>query len=226
MGGVSGELTRSQKRAQRTLRSLLEAGEHVFGANGLQQVTIAEITDRADVALGSFYNYFENRDALLDAVLDEAFESQLKLSRIMLRDDTSPANRLTSAIASQIHRARLDPAWASFSDSAALGRRWPHEDWRTKALETIERGRALGVFEIDDVAWTAELVLALSRSIFDPVNRGRSWSLEDELTAVLNSLFRLVGAPADIADEEIAWAVAMPIDLDLVERVRSSESTT
>jgi AcrR family transcriptional regulator len=51
-------------RGQRTRQRILDAAEQVFGERGYHQAGIAEITQRADVALGTFYLYFPDKHAV------------------------------------------------------------------------------------------------------------------------------------------------------------------
>jgi AcrR family transcriptional regulator len=58
-------------RGERTRRRLLAAGEEVFGRRGFQFASIAEITQGAGVAQGTFYLYFDNKRELIRAVIEE-----------------------------------------------------------------------------------------------------------------------------------------------------------
>lgn len=51
-------------RGQRTRQKLLDAAEAVFGELGFHNAGIVEITQRADVALGTFYLYFPDKKAI------------------------------------------------------------------------------------------------------------------------------------------------------------------
>jgi len=51
-------------RGQRTRQRILDAAEDVFGERGYHQAGIAEITQRAEVALGTFYLYFPDKHAV------------------------------------------------------------------------------------------------------------------------------------------------------------------
>ena len=58
-------------RGRRTRRSLLDAAAAEFGERGVHDASIASITARAGVALGSFYTWFDSKDALFrDLVAD------------------------------------------------------------------------------------------------------------------------------------------------------------
>ena len=54
-----------------TLREIMTAAEEVFGESGLDAATMAQIAERAGVAVGTLYNRFADRDALLEALLSE-----------------------------------------------------------------------------------------------------------------------------------------------------------
>lgn len=49
---------------------LLQAAEEVFADEGLQAAKVESIASRAGVSVGTVYNYFADRKALLDAVID------------------------------------------------------------------------------------------------------------------------------------------------------------
>jgi len=54
-----------------TVRSVLAAAEDVFAAEGLHEASMAQIAERAGVAVGTLYNHFKDRDALLKALIDQ-----------------------------------------------------------------------------------------------------------------------------------------------------------
>lgn len=61
-------ITRGHKKKARTRRALLDAALDVLAEHG-EGFSIADIATRAGVAHGTFYNYFADRDALIDAVV-------------------------------------------------------------------------------------------------------------------------------------------------------------
>jgi len=58
-----------QRRSRITIDTLFEATIQVLLANGLDKVTTIQIADRAGVSIGSLYQYFPNKRALLAAVV-------------------------------------------------------------------------------------------------------------------------------------------------------------
>jgi AcrR family transcriptional regulator len=58
-----------QRRSRVTIDTIFEAAIQVLLANGLDKITTIQIADRAGVSVGSLYQYFPNKRALLAAVV-------------------------------------------------------------------------------------------------------------------------------------------------------------
>lgn len=58
-----------QRRSRVTIDTIFEATIQVLLANGLDRITTIQIADRAGVSIGSLYQYFPNKRALLAAVV-------------------------------------------------------------------------------------------------------------------------------------------------------------
>ena len=56
-------------RGQRTMRKILDAARKEFGERGFADSSIVGITQRAGVALGTFYTYFESKEGLFQALV-------------------------------------------------------------------------------------------------------------------------------------------------------------
>lgn len=56
-------------RGQRTLRKILNAALEEFGEKGFSEGSIVGITSRAHVALGTFYTYFDSKEAVFHEVV-------------------------------------------------------------------------------------------------------------------------------------------------------------
>lgn len=68
MGEADPKAPRTE-RGRRTLRSLLDAAAAEFGEKGFHTASISGITTRAGAALGSFYTYFDSKDAIFRALV-------------------------------------------------------------------------------------------------------------------------------------------------------------
>ena len=74
--GISATMTPLAKtprteRGRKTLRSLLDAAAAEFGEKGFHESSVVSITQRAGVALGSFYTYFDSKDSLFQALVHD-----------------------------------------------------------------------------------------------------------------------------------------------------------
>lgn len=80
-------------RGRRTRDRLLQAAEVEFGEKGFQKAAISGITQRAGVALGTFYVYFESKEEIFRALV--AYMGHLTRQWISERVDDAP-DRLTA----------------------------------------------------------------------------------------------------------------------------------
>jgi AcrR family transcriptional regulator len=103
---------RVERRKARTRAGLLAAARGLFAARGMEHATIAEIAEHADIAIGSFYNYFRTKEELLDALLEEQLAGQLTL--LLSRQDKvdDPAEKISVAHRHLVRAAQTDPDWA------------------------------------------------------------------------------------------------------------------
>lgn len=63
--------TLRERLREATSREILAAAEHVFAEMGLERASVAQIAERAGVAVGTLYNRFKDRETLLEALLSE-----------------------------------------------------------------------------------------------------------------------------------------------------------
>ena len=68
-GAQGGDKVPKTARGERTLRLLLDAATAEFGDKGFHEASIGRITARAGVATGSFYTYFDSKEAVFTAVV-------------------------------------------------------------------------------------------------------------------------------------------------------------
>ena len=67
-------LSRRERRKIATREALIQAAQEVIATKGMYLAAIEEITERADVAKGSFYQYFQDRNDLLRVLLIRRLE--------------------------------------------------------------------------------------------------------------------------------------------------------
>jgi AcrR family transcriptional regulator len=96
----------------RTRASLLTAARQVLADKGVDGVTIADIAHAAGVSPGTFYNYFADVPAVVDALVDELIGY---LDRVLVdvhRLDLRPPERFAMAVDRLLRLPEEDPSWA------------------------------------------------------------------------------------------------------------------
>ncbi len=104
--------TRVERRKARTRAGLLAAARQLFAARGMEHTTIAQIAEHADIAIGSFYNYFRTKEELLDALLEEELSKQLALLELRQAHVDDPAEKISIAHRHLVRAAQSDSDWA------------------------------------------------------------------------------------------------------------------
>ena len=83
------EISRRERKKLQTKKTISEIALKLFFSKGLNEITVAEIMEEADLGTGTFYNYFDSKEAILKYCLVERIES----ANQTLEDiQTSPLN--------------------------------------------------------------------------------------------------------------------------------------
>ena len=82
-----GERAKLERR-----RQILSAAKTVFAEAGYHGASINAIIERAQIARGTFYLYFESKSAVFDSILDQALSDlRTRIRRIEVDDPGAPA---------------------------------------------------------------------------------------------------------------------------------------
>src|SRR5512133_168308 len=73
---------------------ILDAAVAVFAERGFHSARVADIAARAGVADGTVYLYFRNKEEILMAAINSAFDAFMKHARIELEKIQSPIDKL------------------------------------------------------------------------------------------------------------------------------------
>ena len=163
--------TRTERQRERTRRQLLDAGRTLIAAKGVPGLRIQEITEQADIALGSFYNYFPSKEEFLEAVITESLSDLASATISNVDDATDPAEVVALANLRVIQLAYTEPDFArlivNIGHSEALFGAAVHPHARV----AVERGIDSGRFDVADVEVLLTTVIggafALIREILD-----------------------------------------------------------
>src|ERR671920_1471950 len=82
----------AERAKQERRRQIMNAAKHVFAEAGYHGASIHAIIERAQIARGTFYLYFESKAAVFDSILDQAMaDLRSRIRRIEVDDASAPA---------------------------------------------------------------------------------------------------------------------------------------
>lgn len=111
--------TRSDK-LEETRRSLFAAAVEVIAEDGYAAASIDKIVGRADVAKGTFYNYFETRQDLFDQLLPNLGERLLEYIRAHLDESLRGIARERKRIEAYFEFCRKTPGFLRILNEAEV----------------------------------------------------------------------------------------------------------
>jgi AcrR family transcriptional regulator len=91
---VSKSLNAARSRAEQRVQRLLDAAFKLIDERGTSDFTIQEVVDRSKQSLRGFYQYFDGKDELLFALLEESVRESLEDLRSAVEAETKPLDRL------------------------------------------------------------------------------------------------------------------------------------
>ncbi|UCL89455.1 TetR family transcriptional regulator [Pseudomonas sp. HS-18] len=131
-----------QARSNDLVTAILDAAVQVLEKEGASRFTTARVAERAGVSVGSLYQYFPNKAAILFRLQSDEWRQTTEMLRGLLADETqAPLQRLRNLvhafIRSECEEARMRIA---LSDAAPLYRDAPEAREAKAAGEGIFQG--------------------------------------------------------------------------------------
>jgi AcrR family transcriptional regulator len=97
-----------QRRSRATVDALVEATGQVLAREGLERTTTRRIAERAGVSVGSLYQYFPGREALVAALVERMLEEDRRLFQRVAREHARASLReLVEAVCRAFVRRHL-----------------------------------------------------------------------------------------------------------------------
>lgn len=184
-----------------TRAKLLEAAYLVMSAGGVDAAKIKDITDKADVGFGTFYNYFESKDELashvLDCLINDFGRRNIIATKGLVKKD--PALIMPVSIRLVLRAVMSSPLWQWWALRPDLLVDRMREGFGPFAMSDMREAVQRGIFQLDNdnipMAW-ALAVWMMVAGIHDVVVGDRPPSSE---TFVVESIMRLMGVAAEDA---------------------------
>lgn len=87
-------MKRKNKKSSDKHRRIIEAAVKVFAKNGFYNSKVSEIARAANVADGTIYLYFQNKDDILITLFEEEMQNILDAMRAAIAEHDNPADKL------------------------------------------------------------------------------------------------------------------------------------
>lgn len=106
-------LTRTEARQRTTRLRLREVAHDLMSTSGVDATTIQQITEAADIGFGTFYNYFESKEALAQDVLDCVIHNLGEKNDLITRalGETDPVRIVANSVRFVIRTMIDDPVF-------------------------------------------------------------------------------------------------------------------
>jgi AcrR family transcriptional regulator len=108
--GVSSRKQPQQARSNELVAAVLDAAVQVLEAEGTQRFTTARVAERAGVSVGSLYQYFPNKAAILFRLQSDEWRQTSTLLRDILEDQATPPGERVRALVHAFIRSECEEA--------------------------------------------------------------------------------------------------------------------
>ena len=192
---IEGRPSRGHKKRERTRQQLIAAGLAGLAEKG-EALTISDVVARAEVSNGTFYNYFADRDDLIDALAEHSLIS-LAAESASRTADQDPARRFAFATLRVLSRAAEDPTWGRAVLRLLDRHRSYSGDIGGYLRDDLTAGFEAGRFAFGPDAITLDVLLGLIVMSIRRIVRGDADP--DHAERVLERALAILGLPTDEA---------------------------
>ncbi|GAX89441.1 TetR/AcrR family transcriptional regulator [Effusibacillus lacus] len=157
------------KKGQKTRQKLLQAAEEIFGTQGYFNASVVDITQKANVAQGTFYNYFSSKQMIFEELIKQ-------LSSDFRKEIRMEAAKATNAREAQLIGFRTFFKWVknhrnlySIVQQAVLVDeqlyRWYYDRLASGYVKGLQEAMANGEFKELDPETVAYCLMGISQFI-------------------------------------------------------------
>lgn len=173
-------MARVAKKPDERRSDLVACAQKLFYTKGYESTSVRDIVDEAGVAKGTFYYYFDSKQAILEATVDELAAYAVILMRNIVDDETLNATEkwvLALRGVGNWKTERKSEVIALVQMMSAPENMLLQYEIRSKMLQTVapeltrivEQGVEEGTFDTAYVADAAEITLAIWLSLSDTI---------------------------------------------------------
>lgn len=160
IGATAYASDRFSRARMRTRQKLIDAAHRIIGRKGVEATTINDITEEADVGLGSFYNHFSSKEELVRVVFADRVEELGKIFDNISSTVSDPALAVSYIQKMFLEKVRTDTAWGWFAVHAEIALQQMDIAFSERARKDLQRGVEQGRFAIESVDIAVRFIMA------------------------------------------------------------------
>lgn len=201
----------SSSKSSLKRKNILEAAAKIFSEKGYIEASIKNITDEAKVAVGTFYNYFNDKEEVLEQIYEEISNMSLKAaSEVSMNKDDSISQKFTLAMAYVINIYAKNKNLSKILLVKSMGineafekKRWEILDrtnvYLRQILEHLKKQHSLNIHDVNVTS------VLLTQSIFGVIIYWLNEKFTSDLKDIIFSLctYHLKALNIDFTYEEI-----------------------
>lgn len=182
------------KKGERRKKELLNIAYEMFNTRGYENTSVDEIIEKAEIAKGTYYYYFESKEQMLEEVIDMMIESETEKAEKIIKMDIPVPQKIVGIISSMKPTEAEQPIKNALFKSENI---LMHHKVRQKLIkvitpilsEVIKEGVDEGVFECDNIPERVKMLLIISDGTF---NEGTF--REEDISVFIDMTEKLLGA--------------------------------
>ena len=191
---------RLERRKMRTRAALIRAAQ-TFVAAGKLNVPVLEITQAADVGMGSFYNHFDSKEELFQAAVNEVLDELGAILDKLTAEGEDPAMTFARSFRLIGRLFRRRPEMSRVLLNTGLTLISADRGLAPRALRDIAAATRAGRFSVDDpmlaLAVAGGALMGLGQLLHDQPERDDAEAAD----RVTRDVLIMFGLPADEAAE-------------------------
>lgn len=184
----------SSSKSSLKRKNILKAAAKVFSEKGYTEASIKNITDEANVAVGTFYNYFNDKEEILEQIYEEISNMSLRVaSEVSMNEDDSISKKFALAMAYviNIYAKNKNLSKILFVKSMGINEEFEKKRWeildRTNVylrqmLEHLKKQHSLNIHDVNVTS------VLLTQSVFGVITYWLNEKLNSDLKDIIFSL--------------------------------------
>lgn len=189
------------KKSEQTRKKIIESAKAIFMSKGVAEVPVSQIAQAAGVAKGTVYLYFDSKDDIVWAVIEDHLNAFIQLFKTIpnlghdqediyaIIDDVFDFVEIHKDALKMIHQARF----YNYFGLELMEEKYAYL-WRDSIMVWLEKGMNLGKFKINNINFYCDFIFSSIHGMTDSYITGQAdYSIDLIKSETKEILRRLLG---------------------------------